>query len=262
MNSIVTYFEKYRPKTLDEYVCDEQSRQKYQNLIDNNLSQHLLFGGEAGTGKTTLSEIICNSIDCDYLVVNGSDETSVDFIRNKIHNFITTYSFTSDLKVVIFDEMEYLSKSGQALLRKYMEDYIHLSRFILCCNELDKVIPPLKSRCSQMKLIPPKPVLVKDRLEYILKSESIEYDGMVLNNYVNVFYTPENDFRSVINELQTNCIGGKLLDTDIELNPTYQRFMELFGIMNCNFKYDWKLEEDEMSEFIQLQRENKFLVKR
>ena len=33
-----------------------------------------------------------------------------------------------------------LSKSGQATMRKFMEQFVHLSRFILCCNELDKVI--------------------------------------------------------------------------------------------------------------------------
>jgi len=256
----VTYFEKYRPKTLKEYVCDEQSRQKYQNLIDNNLSQHILFGGCAGTGKTTLSEIICRSIDCDYLVVNGSDETSVDFIRDKIHNYITTCSFTSDLKVVIFDEMEYVSKNGQALLRKYMEDYIHLSRFILCCNELDKVIPALKSRCSQIHMKPPKPSMVKDRLKHILKGENIIYTDRTLNDYVNVFYTPENDFRKVINEVQMNCINGNLIDTDIELNSDYQRFLELFKRIDFNLEYVWKLDENELNELKHLQKENRYIT--
>ena len=256
----VTYFEKYRPKTLKEYVCDEQSRQKYQNIIDNNLSQHLLFGGEAGTGKTTLSEIICSSIDCDYLVVNGSEETSVDFVRDKIHKYITTYSFHSDLKVIIFDEMEYLSKNGQALLRKYMEDYIHLSRFILCCNEVDKVIPALKSRCSQIHMKLPKPSLVKNRLEHILKSENITYTDKTLNEYVNVFYTPDNDFRKVINEVQMNCINGNLMDTDVEINSDYKRFLDLFKKIDFNLEYVWKLDESELDEMKYLQRENRYLT--
>ena len=94
MDNQVTWFEKYRPSKLSDYVCDEQSRKKYQNLINTNLSQHLHFGGDAGTGKTTMSEIICRNIDCDYIVVNGSDETSVDDIRGKVKSFISTNSFT------------------------------------------------------------------------------------------------------------------------------------------------------------------------
>ena len=77
MDNQVTWFEKYRPSKLSDYVCDEQSKKRYEHLIKTNLNQHLLFGGDAGTGKTTLSEIICKTIDCDYITINGSDETSV-----------------------------------------------------------------------------------------------------------------------------------------------------------------------------------------
>ena len=263
MSKQVTWFEKYRPEKLSDYVCDKQSRKKYQNLINTNLNQHLLFGGDAGTGKTTLSEIICKTIDCDYLVINGSDETSVDDIRGKVRTFISTGSFTgSSVKVIIYDEMEYLSKSGQAMMRKFMEQFVHLSRFILCCNELDKVIEPLKSRCALMYLKPPKPSMVKERLRYILENENIEYSEEDLNDVVNVFYVPDNDFRRVINELQNNCIDGELLAVDKDLNSEYLRFYELFSKMDFDLNYHWKLEKNELVELQNLQKMNKFLIQR
>ena len=257
----VTWFEKYRPDTLSDFVCDDNSRKRYQHIIDTNLNQHFLFGGNAGTGKTTLSEIICKTIDCDYITINGSDETSVDDIRGKVKTFVTTSSFTnSSVKVVIYDEMEYLSKSGQAMMRKFMEQYVHLSRFILCCNELDKVIEPIKSRCAQMNLKPPTPILVRDRLKYILDNENIKYEIQNLNDIVNVFYNPSSDFRRVINELQNHSIGGELMKCDLSLNEDYNELITGFEEIDFNFSKSWKIGKDGVMNLLEHKKNGNYII--
>ena len=97
------WVEKYRPQTLKDYIGNELLKEKVQSYLDNNDVPHLLLYGKAGTGKTTLAKIIANTIECDYMVINASDENSVDVIREKIKSFVSTISFNK-FKVVTLDE--------------------------------------------------------------------------------------------------------------------------------------------------------------
>ncbi len=60
--------EKYRSKTLDEYVGNENVKLTISKYLEQNDIQNLIFYGPAGTGKTTLAKLIINNIDCDHLI--------------------------------------------------------------------------------------------------------------------------------------------------------------------------------------------------
>ena len=81
------WFEKYRPQTLEDYVCDD----RIKSIISNTLKQqtHLLLHGSAGSGKTTLCKILMNEVGhkSDVMSINASSENNVDFVRNKIQSF-------------------------------------------------------------------------------------------------------------------------------------------------------------------------------
>ena len=87
------WVEKYRPQTLKDYIGNELLKEKVQSYLDNNDVPHLLLYGKAGTGKTTLAKIISNTIECDYMVINASDENNVETVRNKVKNFASGASF-------------------------------------------------------------------------------------------------------------------------------------------------------------------------
>ena len=87
------WVEKYRPSKLDEYVGNEHLKTKVADYLKSGDVPHLLFFGKAGTGKTTLAKLIVNSIDCDYIVINASDENNVDTVRNKVKGFASTVGF-------------------------------------------------------------------------------------------------------------------------------------------------------------------------
>jgi replication factor C small subunit len=146
--------EKYRPKVLSDYVFhDENQRQSFTKMVETKSIPHLLLSGIQGTGKTSISKILINECDIDetdVLIINASDENSVDIIRDKIKGFITTYAM-GEFKIILLEESDYITPSGQAVLRVLMEEYADVSRFILTCNYENKIIPAIKSRCQHFR---------------------------------------------------------------------------------------------------------------
>ena len=200
------WVEKYRPDVIDSYICDDQLKNVVNDFISRKDIPHLLFHGKAGTGKTTLAKILTKNIPCDVMYVNASDNTGVDFVRDKIKPFASSMGF-HDLKVVILDEADYMSTNSQASLRNLMETYSKNTRFILTCNYVEKIIAPLMSRSQVFKLEPP---LMKDVAVYvknILDKENIKYSMPDIASVTKDFYP---DVRKIVNFLQQSSTSGTL----------------------------------------------------
>ncbi len=208
MNHLWT--EKHRPDTLDGYVFkDENQRQQIQGWIRSGMIPHLLFSGSAGVGKTTLAKILIRAMDIDpydLLEINASRENSVDEVRNKITNFVSTMPF-GKFKIVLLDEADYLSPNAQAALRGVMEMYHQTARFILTCNYPNKVIPALHSRTQGFHIDKIDETEFTARVATVLVEEGVEFDLDTLDNYVKATYP---DLRKCLNLVQMNSQHGKL----------------------------------------------------
>ena len=204
------WVEKYRPRKLDEYVGNEHLKQKVSDYLQSGDVPHLLFFGKAGTGKTTLAKLIVNSISCDYIIINASDENNVDTVRNKVKGFASTVGF-KDLKVIILDEFDYMTPNAQAILRNLMETFSKHCRFILTCNYVEKVIDPIQSRCQTFQIVPPTKKDVAVQISQILGKEGVSFEPKDLVPIIDSSYP---DIRRIINTCQLNSSKGKLkLDT-------------------------------------------------
>ena len=208
--------EKHRPHKLADYIGNENLKETVQRYIDQDDIPHLLLHARAGTGKTTLGKIITNTIDCDVLYINASDENNVDTIRTKIKSFVSSVGFKK-WKIVFLDEADYLTPNAQAVLRNMMEQYSRKSRFILTCNYPEKIIDPIQSRCTVFEVNPPSKKDVAIRLVDILKQENVQFDmkdvGIIINNSY-------PDIRRVIGSTQRQIVNG-------ELKLTKQSVMEV-----------------------------------
>jgi len=213
------WVEKYRPIKLDDYVGNEHLKEKVSGYIESEDVPHLLLFGRAGTGKTTLAKLIVKSIECDYMVINASDENNVDTVRNKVKNFASSQGFKK-YKIIILDEFDYMTPNAQAILRNLMETFSKHCRFILTCNYVEKIIDPIQSRCQTFQIVPPSKKEVAVQLDKILKSEDVNYD---VKDLVPIIDSSYPDIRKVINTCQLNSVKGvlklsknDLLDSDFK----------------------------------------------
>ena len=201
------WVEKYRPQNLDKYIGNEHLIEKAKVWIESGDIPHLLLYGKAGTGKTTLAKLLTNSIDCDYLYINASDERKLEMVREKVKSFASTIGF-KDMKVIILDEADYITPTSQAALRNVMETFSKHCRFILTCNFVERIIDPIQSRCQSFQIIPPSKKEVAIHLSNILKEETIDYSN---DNVVSLVQSGYPDIRRVINSAQRQVVDGKLV---------------------------------------------------
>ena len=213
------WVEKYRPIKLDDYVGNEHLKEKVSGYIESEDVPHLLLLCRAGTGKTTLAKLIVKSIECDYMIINASDENNVDTVRNKVKNFASSQGFKK-YKIVILDEFDYMTPNAQAILRNLMETFSKHCRFILTCNYVEKIIDPIQSRCQTFQIVPPSKKEVAVQLDKILKSENVKYD---VKDLVPIIDSSYPDIRKIINTCQLNSVKGvlklsknDLLDSDFK----------------------------------------------
>jgi DNA polymerase III delta prime subunit len=205
------WVEKYRPKTVEGYVFkDDALREQIAKWIKDGSIPHILFSGNAGTGKTTLAKVLLNEIgvqDTDILFANGSKEgRKIEWV-DKLIGFCQTMPF-GDFKVVLIDEADYMNKdSVQPALRNLMEDYSNSVRFIFTCNYPHRIITPVKSRCQEVKIERTDLTEFTARVATILVAEDIEFDLDTLDTFVQGTYP---DLRKCINNVQMHSTGGTL----------------------------------------------------
>ena len=230
MNTDFLWVEQYRPKTIDDCILPDSLKSLFTAFIKKGEISNMLFSGTAGIGKTTVAKALCNQMNCDWIMINGSEEGGIDVLRNKIKNFASTVSLSGGKKVVILDEADYLNpQSTQPALRGFVEEFHKNCRFILTCNFKNRIIEPLHSRFSniEFKVNPKdKPKLASrlfERAVYILKEQNVDYEDKVLVELITKHFP---DFRKLINELQRYSVSGSI-DAGILVNVSDENLKTL-----------------------------------
>ena len=234
------WVEKYRPLTLEDCILPADQKHIFQEMLSKGEIQNMLLCGGAGMGKTTIARALCEELETDYIIINGSEESGIDVLRTKIKQFASTVSFSGKPKVVILDEADYLNpNSTQPALRAFIEEFSSNCRFILTCNFKNRIIPPLHSRTAVIEFKLPKSEKPKiasaffKRVMEIMAIENIESDGKVIAKVIEKHFP---DYRRVLNELQRYSASGKI-DEGIFVSFGESNMQELISSLKDG---DWK----------------------
>ena len=205
---LTIWTEKYRPKTFDRVVGQDDIIKKVQNLTKSLNIPHLLFAGPAGTGKSTLALIIVKELfgsswKENYLELNASDERGIDVVRQKVKDFARTKALGNvPFKVIFLDEADALTREAQQALRRTMENYTSTCRFVMSCNYSSKIIDPIQSRCAifRFKLLEKKDI--EKIIQHIAEKENLQLSDQTIEA---LYEGSEGDCRRVINLMQASA---------------------------------------------------------
>jgi len=202
--ALEVWTEKYRPLKLDEIANQKHVVERLKEWVKEGSIPNMLFTGQAGIGKTTAALCLAREIFGDhwkenFQETNASDERGIDVVRGRIKDFARTKPMGSDFKIVFLDESDALTPEAQQALRRTMERFSGVCRFILSCNYSSRVIEPIQSRCSVFRFRRLSAEDVKSYLLRIVKGENLKVPEEA---YEAIYEISAGDVRKSVNILQ------------------------------------------------------------
>ena len=218
MPEYTPWTEKYRPHTLTDIVGQKETVAILKAYVREKNMPNLLFAGPPGIGKTTAALALARDLYGEgyrdsILELNASDERGIDVVRGKIKDFARTVSLEEvPFKIIFLDEADSLTNDAQNALRRTMELYVNVTRFILSANYSSKIIEPIQSRCSVFRFRPLTNEECTEMIHRVAKGEGLKLDAKAIEA---LLYVAEGDMRRAINSLQGASLSSKSITAEM-----------------------------------------------
>lgn len=202
--------EKYRPQLLNDIIGQEHVVERLKAWLKEGSVPNMLFTGRAGVGKTTTALCVARELygkrwQENFLELNASDERGIDVVRGRIKDFARTKAIGADFKIIFLDECDSLTSEAQQALRRTMERYSKVARFILSCNYSSRLIEPIQSRTAVFRF---RSLKKDEGVAYI--KHIAEHEGLTIADeaYDALYELSEGDLRKATNLLQAAGTTG------------------------------------------------------
>lgn len=234
------FVEKYASKNVGECILPKSIKKVFLEIEESGNVPNMILSGPPGIGKTNLIKALAKSLDRDFMIINGSDERSIDVIRNKVKNYASTVSLSqSGKKILLIDEGDNLTNDSQLALRAAIEELQHNCSFVFTCNYKNRIDPALQSRCPVIDFSIPtkeKPELAAQflqRIQQILDNENIKCENENVLTKLLIKYFP--DFRRILNVIQKHSNSG-FIDSSVLAQASDIKISALYGhLKNRNY---------------------------
>ena len=180
-------YRKYRPSAFDEVVGNEMAIKTIRKELKHG-SHVFLMTGPAGTGKTTIARIMASYLKAgpmSVFEVNSADNRGIDSAREIMEKMRFNPS-DGDSMVWILDEFHQQTKPAQEAFLKPLEDTPSHVYFFICTTNPEKLIAPLKSRCSLINMKPLKPEEMEHLIARTAEAEKIELSEDVVGRIAEI----------------------------------------------------------------------------
>lgn len=226
MSNDISWLEKYRPKTIQDISGQQDLMDMLEKSLKTKELPHLLFHGMSGTGKTLTIQNFLNQfyenedITNMVLELDSVNERGIQIVRDKIKYFskksVPQYFKDKNIKFkfVVLDEAETITSDAQTALRRCIESYSYITRFCIICNDINKIIDPIKSRCFCFHFNSINQNLITNKLAEICDSEKITYDKNKKSLQC-IAKLSQGDMRKAINDLNYIYLFNKKINIEV-----------------------------------------------
>ena len=243
---------KWRPKHFKDVVGQDHITDTLQKAFEKNrIAQAFLFAGPRGIGKTTTARLLAMSLNgsdtpsvdydidsdtvkeiiegrsMDVVEIDGASNRGIDEIRELREN-IKFMPLSGKFKVIIIDEVHMLTvQAFNALLKTLEEPPAHV-KFIMATTDIHKVPQTIISRCQRFDFLPMTNQVIRERLQYISKEESVKIDDESLDL---IAVKSEGSMRDALGFLdQVLVFSDKKITSDVVI--------DLLGIVPTEIYFD------------------------
>jgi len=210
-----------------------------ETWIEERNMPNLLIYGKPGNGKTTAGiafsrTMLAEEFDDNFFEINASDDRRLETVRTTIKQIAQSGTIgNSPFRIVLLDEMDGMTSDAQNALKRIMERYSNNIRFIITCNDKNKIIFALQSRCANYHFKPLSNQLIMEVIKLILVKEKItRFEDSELSSFI---YAMNGDMRRAVTELQAAKSSNKGLAVQLKTSlDEYNKILNKLQNKNKN----------------------------